>query len=282
MQILKTVNEMRAFTEKAKKQNKTVGFVPTMGYLHEGHLSLVRAAKEENDLVILSIYVNPTQFCPGEDLEKYPRNITRDTELCERSGVDGIFYPADKEMYPEAYKQDLYNEPKIYSIMCGATRPGHFQGVATIVEKLFKAVNPDKAYFGQKDAQQTVVIKKMTRDLGLDIEIRVLPIIRESDGLAMSSRNIYLSESQRKRALCLSKALALAEKNIVLGETRVEIIKQMIYDVLSSNVDKVDYIAIADADTLDSIEKIKDNTLIAVAVHIGKTRLIDNVVIGGQ
>lgn len=211
MVVVQKIQEMKEIAKKLKKEGKSIGFVPTMGYLHEGHLSLVRLSKQQNDITIMSIFVNPIQFGPNEDYDRYPRDFERDKSLAEKEGVDYIFYPSVEEMYPEDFKT-VVSVKKITEIMCGKSRPGHFDGVATVVLKLFNIVNPDRAYFGQKDAQQLAVIKQMVKDLNLDVEIVPCPIVREQDGLAMSSRNVYLSEEERKSATVLYRALNLAKR----------------------------------------------------------------------
>jgi pantoate--beta-alanine ligase len=282
MKVLTKIKEMREFSREAKKNGKTIGFVPTMGYLHEGHLSLVRAAKEECDLVVMSIYVNPMQFGPGEDLDKYPRDLERDKSLAEKEGVDVIFRPLSGEIYPGGYTTDVVVTGPLTETMCGVSRPGHFKGVTTIVAKLFNIVEPDKAYFGQKDAQQAVVVKRMVQDLNIPVEVRVMPIVRESDGLAMSSRNSYLSAGNRQQALGLFRSIKKAKEMITEGEVSADSIKQGMRSVLEEGEDvRVDYVEIVDADTLAPLDKIQDNTLIAIAAYVGNTRLIDNTIIKG-
>ncbi len=279
MKVVKTIREMQKLSDEYRCQGKKIGFVPTMGYLHEGHLSLLREAKKHCDVLVMSIFVNPTQFGPQEDFEEYPRDFERDKNLAEKEGVDVIFYPNAKEMYPENYLTYVEVE-KITSILCGASRPGHFRGVTTVVAKLFNAVKPHFAVFGQKDAQQAVVIKQMTRDLNFDIEIIVAPIVREHDGLAMSSRNTYLSPEEREQALALNRSLKMAEQLILSGERDAETIKQKMQDMINEQPDaKIDYVEILHPETLEFQSKIKSDVLIALAVKIGKTRLIDNLVV---
>lgn len=277
MQILNTVAETRTAIESQRKMGKSIGFVPTMGFLHDGHLSLMEAAKDQTDFVVVSIFVNPTQFGPNEDLASYPRDLERDVELCKSVGVDLIFAPSVSEMYPDGYSTYVDCEGDITKRLCGATRPTHFKGVTSVVSKLFNIVMPDKAFFGQKDAQQVAVIEKMVRDLNYNLEIVPCPIVRESDGLAMSSRNAYLNDDQRKEALVLSKALKRAKALIEAGERSTEtLIGEMIKIIEVSPSAVIDYVSIVDAKTLDAIETINDDFLVALAVKIGKTRLIDN------
>jgi pantoate--beta-alanine ligase len=279
MKIIETVKEMQKFSGELRLKKKRIGFVPTMGYLHSGHLSLVKIARENSDFVIMSIFVNPTQFGPDEDFEKYPRDLKRDEELAKNAGTDLIFYPLVKEMYPENYLTYVEVE-NLGKKLCGISRPIHFRGVTTVVSKLFNIVKPHIAVFGQKDAQQTLIIKKMVRDLNFDIKIIVAPIVRESDGLAMSSRNVYLSPSERKEALCLYESLQLAKNRIDSGEKKSEkIISEMRKIIKQKPSAKIDYVSMVDTETLEDKNEIKGETLIAVAVWIGKTRLIDNIII---
>lgn len=279
MKVVKSINEMKEILDDAKREGKTIGFVPTMGYLHEGHLSLMKRAREENDIVVISIFVNPTQFCEGEDYEVYPRDLEKDSKLAEKVGVDYVFTPEVNEMYLEGY--NTYVEVLgVTDKLCGASRPGHFRGVTTIVLKLFNIVTPNRAYFGQKDAQQVFVIKKMVNDLNIPIEIVPCPIVRESDGLAMSSRNTYLSEEERREALVLSKSLFWAKKEIQRGQLNANTIKaEMKKMILCQPSAEIDYIEILNYDTFEEIEKIHGEVLIALAVKIGKTRLIDNITV---
>jgi pantoate--beta-alanine ligase len=277
--IVKKISEVRKKVKEAKKQGFSVGFVPTMGYLHDGHLSLIKKAKEENDFVVVSIFVNPIQFGPNEDLDKYPRDIIRDTEVAEKGGCDLIFNPEVDEIFPEPLKTSVevtgLTEP-----LCGRSRPGHFKGVTTIVSKLFNIVAPDKAYFGQKDAQQAAVLIKMTKDLNFDIEITVCPIVREVDGLAMSSRNVYLNSEERKNALSLIKSLEMAEEIIEAGEREVDQVTDIMKKMIESHPGcQVDYIEILDFENMEEIKEIKGKVLIALAVRLGKTRLIDNKIL---
>ena len=277
MVIIETIKELKELIKNKKKQGASVGFVPTMGYLHEGHLSLIRAAKKENELVVVSIFVNPTQFGVGEDFEAYPRDLQRDAKLSESAGADVIFHPSAQEMYPEQY-QTYVEVMEITNRLCGISRPTHFKGVTTVVNKLFNIVEPDKTYFGQKDAQQVAVIQKMVKDLNMNIDVIPCPIVRETDGLAMSSRNKYLDPEQRQAALVLSKALFAAKEMIVQGCTNALELKDFIIKTIKSEpLAAIDYIEIVDALSLNSIKIIEGSVLIALAVRFGKTRLIDNI-----
>ncbi|WPX08109.1 pantoate--beta-alanine ligase [Anaerocellum danielii] len=279
MVVVEKIQEMKEIVKRLKKEGKSVGFVPTMGYLHEGHLSLVRFSKQQNDITVMSIFVNPIQFGPNEDYDRYPRDFERDKRLAEKEGVDYIFNPSVKEMYPEDFKT-VVSVKKITEIMCGKSRPGHFDGVATVVLKLFNIVNPDRAYFGQKDAQQLAVIKQMVKDLNLDVEIIPCPIVREQDGLAMSSRNVYLSEEERKSATVLYRALNLAKEMIEKGEKDVSTIKKAMEEmILKEKYTEIDYIEFVNNETFEIISKVEGKVLIALAVFIGKARLIDNIVV---
>ena len=281
IEIIKSTAEMRAWSSRIKKEGKLIGFVPTMGYLHDGHLSLVRKAKEENEYCVVSIFVNPTQFAPNEDLAKYPRDFERDKQLLISAGADIIFFPDLSDIYPKTF-QTFVSVEKVTSILEGEKRPTHFRGVTTIVSILFNAVKPDAAYFGQKDAQQAAVISRMNEDLKFGINIRILPIIREKDGLAMSSRNIYLSGQEREEALVLSKSLKTAENMISEGERNCsEIIikmEELLRGLPSSNPD---YAAIVEKNTFEKAEflEVGKSYYILVACRIGNTRLIDNTLI---
>jgi pantoate--beta-alanine ligase len=258
----------------------TVGFVPTMGYLHEGHISLARRAHEECDRVVASIFVNPTQFGPTEDLSKYPRDLKRDLSLLEAAGVDLVWTPTNEDMYPPGYSTWVEVEGLTRPLE-GASRPGHFRGVTTIVAKLFNAVQPTRAYFGQKDAQQAAVIRKMTRDLNFPIEIVVCPIVREPDGLAMSSRNVYLSAEERQSATILFRALTAAKSVYERGERSADALRSIMSETLASEPRaKVQYVSCADYDSLEELETVTGKTLLSMAVYLGKTRLIDNFVLG--
>ena len=278
--IITTVEIIKRFLVIANKGNKTIGFVPTMGALHEGHLSLIRRAKKENDLVIVSIFVNPTQFGPNEDFETYPRDAMRDTNMAYEAGADVVFNPTVREMYPEGSSTWVNVEGDITSVMCGASRPTHFRGVTTVVNKLLNIVEPNKAYFGQKDAQQAAVLKKMVRDLHLNVELVICPIVREADGLALSSRNVYLSDEERFQAVILYEALQLARDTYMDGESDVETLIQLIKDKIETMpLAKIDYVNIYAYPSLAPIDQIKQTSIAAVAVQFGKTRLIDNVIL---
>jgi len=280
MKVIKSIREMKNEINKHRSQGNAIGFVPTMGYLHEGHLSLIRNSVQKNDCTVVSVYVNPTQFGPGEDYQQYPRDFKRDEEILAQEGVDYLFACQDKEIYPDGYK--TFVEVHDYQdLMCGASRPGHFRGVCTVVLKLFNIIKPDRAYFGQKDAQQAVIIKKMVEDLNLDVQISVLPIVREDDGLALSSRNILLNPKERSVAQCLYQSLESARKAFSEGEKKSERIKTLIKNHIEKQEEAaIDYIEIVNKDTLKPMSEImKGKTLIALAVYIGKVRLIDNSII---
>ncbi len=279
MIIKRRIKQMNLFSQKLRRAGETIGFIPTMGTLHAGHLSLIRKAAQENDFVVVSIFVNPAQFGPREDFKKYPRDLKHDAYLCRREGVDAIFYPQAKEIYPHNYKTYI-TVKELSAVLCGKSRPGHFQGVATIVTKLFNIVQPDIAYFGQKDAQQAIVIKRMAADLNIPVKIKVMPTLREKDGLAMSSRNAYLNKAERIDALVLSCSLNLA-KDLIRGGVRdsSRIIKAMRNLIQKKRSAKIDYISIVDPENLQPMRRILDHCLVALAVWIGKTRLIDNAVI---
>ena len=279
IEIISSLKDFQNYCKSNRLAGKTIGLVPTMGFLHEGHLSLMRQSRAGNDISVISIFVNPTQFGPAEDYDAYPRDLDRDSRMASEAGVDVIFAPSARDMYPEGYATYV-NIERITEKMCGTSRPGHFRGVTTVVSKLFNLAQPHRAYFGQKDAQQAIVIKQMARDLNFDIEIIVMPIIREEDGLAMSSRNKYLSPEERKAALVLRKSLLMAEGLFKSGVTEAAIIYNRIKDMIDFEpLAKIDYISIVDADTLDDVGKLRQNTLIALAVFIGKTRLIDNIIL---
>jgi len=276
MITVQSINELRKQIKEWKKEGFSIGLVPTMGFLHEGHESLIKRASAENDKVIVSVFVNPTQFGPNEDLDAYPRDIQRDKILCENAGASLIFNPVPSDMYYKDASTTM-NVSGLTEGLCGAKRPVHFGGVCLVVSKLFNIVTPDRAYFGEKDAQQLAVIKRMVRDLNFDIEIVGCPIIREPDGLAKSSRNSYLSESERKAALVLNESLSLAKEALVKGEKNATNIKNIIIKKLNSeSLAKVDYVEVVDSLTFKSVDTISDPILIAIAVYIGKTRLIDN------
>lgn len=276
MELVTTVEEVRSRVKQWKKEGLTVGLVPTMGYLHDGHKSLIDRAVKENDRVVVSDFVNPTQFGENEDLGSYPRDIERDSKLCEEAGAALIFHPASEEMYAPDYCT-FVDMNKLTDVLCGKTRPIHFSGVCSVVSKLFNIVTPDRAYFGQKDAQQLAVIRRMVRDLNFDIEIVGCPIVREPDGLALSSRNTYLNTEERKAALVLSQALKLGKDMMESGETdAVKIRKAMVEHIEKEPLARIDYVEIVDADSLESVQKIENKVLTAMAVYIGNTRLIDN------
>ena len=279
MKIAKTITELKTYLE-AIGGNKTIGFVPTMGYLHDGHLSLIKAAHAHNDVTVLSIFVNPTQFAPGEDLDAYPRDFLRDSRLAEAAGTDLLFFPDPAEIYPAGASTFVEVEGEITKKLCGQSRPTHFKGVTTVVTILFNLINPNIAYFGQKDAQQVAVIKKMVRDLHLPVQIAVCPIVREADGLAMSSRNVLLHPEERKQALVLSQSLAAAKALYQAGERSVKVLTAVIVNHINSMpLTHIDYVEILDFETLANIETITSPTLAAVAVRFEKTRLLDNIIL---
>lgn len=275
--ILETIPELRKHLANWRKAQKSVGLVPTMGFLHEGHLSLIRRAKTGNDIVVVSVFVNPTQFGPNEDFESYPRNILRDTEMAMGAGADVIFYPTVSEMYPNGSSTFVEVAGNITRVLCGASRPSHFRGVTTVVNMLFNIVKPDRAYFGQKDAQQATVLMKMVKDLHMDIELIICSIVREADGLAMSSRNTDLSAEEREQAVVLSKALEKGKEAFSKGERNVDSLIEIITNKINEMpLAAIDYVSIYDYPSLETIEIIDNNALAAVAVKFGKTRLIDN------
>ena len=267
MRIIRSINNMQRVSMDLKQKGKSIGFVPTMGALHAGHLSLIKRACKENDFTIVSLFLNPTQFGPNEDFRRYPRNLNTDVSLCKKEGVDIIFYP---EIFIE----------RLSDVLCGKFRPGHFQGVATIVTKLFNIVQPDIAYFGQKDAQQAIIIQRMTRDLNIPVKINVMPIIRESHGLALSSRNNYLTVKQREEAVVLSQALRNAKTMIkqgVIDSAKIILVMRKIIQKRKSA--RIQYIQIVDLDELLPVKKVKHKVLVALAVWFGRTRLIDNIIV---
>ena len=281
MKIVGTVKEVREQVKEWKKQGLSVGFVPTMGYLHEGHKSLMDAARKGNDKVVVSIFVNPMQFGPTEDLATYPRDLDHDAALCESAGVDLIFHPEAEEMYEKDFCS-FVDMTGLTEGLCGKTRPIHFRGVCTVVNKLFNIVTPDHAYFGQKDGQQLAVINRMVRDLNMDIEIVGCPIVREEDGLAKSSRNTYLSKDERKAALILSKAVKLGEDMAKAGEKDTDkIVSEMIKLIETEPMAKIDYVQALDAVSVKPVKEMTAPVLVAMAVYIGKTRLIDNFIYEG-
>lgn len=282
MKIIESITEMKKASQAFRAKGKKIAFVPTMGYLHHGHLSLMKKGREVGDVLVVSIFVNPTQFGKGEDFERYPRDIDKDKKLCEGEGVDILFVPKAEEMYPEGYQTYLDVE-KVTRNLCGASRPGHFRGVATVVTKLFNIIRPDLAIFGEKDFQQLVAIKRLVNDLNMDVDVMGMPIVREPDGLAMSSRNSYLNKEERRAALNIYRALISAKElfdegerssNVLLTEAkRVVEIEPMIV---------TDYLKLVDARTMEDLETVKDEALLAIAVKIGKTRLIDNIILRKQ
>lgn len=279
MKVVKTIAEVREQVKAWKAEGLCVGLVPTMGFLHEGHQSLIIKAVEENDRVVVSDFVNPTQFGPKEDLASYPRDIERDAKLCEEAGADLIFHPEPAEMYAPDYCT-FVDMDGLTKGLCGKTRPTHFRGVCSVVAKLFNIVAPDSAYFGQKDAQQLAVIRRMVRDLNFDIRIVACPIIREEDGLAKSSRNTYLNAEERAAAVVLSRALNKGKALIESGEQSAAKVKDVIMEELCKEpLAKVDYVEVVDADSIEAIKELNGNVLVAIAVYIGKTRLIDNIMI---
>lgn len=268
---------MQKLSNRLKKQGKTIGLVPTMGYLHEGHISLVRRSVKENDFTVASIFVNPAQFGPKEDFKKYPRDFKMDEAMLRGAGVDALFYPTATEMYPDPYHTYVQVE-HLGDTLCGKSRPGHFKGVATVVAKLFNIVKPDTAYFGQKDAQQALIIGKMAKDLNMGLKVKTMPAVREKDGLAMSSRNAYLSAAERKEAAVLYRSLLLAKQMINKGERSAQkIINNMKALIKRKKKAAIDYAEIVDAATLKPVKNISGDILIALAVRIGNTRLIDNL-----
>ena len=274
MNVTTTISETREQIRAWKKQGYTIGLVPTMVFLHEGHASLIQRCRKENDKVVVSVFVNPTQFGPNEDLEDYPRDFERDCRLCEDIGADLIFHPEPEEMYQNACA--YVNIETLSDTLCGKTRPVHFRGVCTVVSKLFHIVAPDQAYFGQKDAQQLAIIRKTVNDLNFDIRIVGCPIIREEDGLAKSSRNTYLNPQERKAALCLYRAVQIGQEVIAAGCSSTAIWQEMKKVIDAEPLAKIDYISVVDALTMQPVEKVERDVLVAMAVYIGKTRLIDN------
>lgn len=279
MEAAETIQSIRSLIKAARDSGKNIGLVPTMGALHVGHISLIEAARKKCDYVVVSIFVNPTQFVPGEDFEKYPRPLEDDLDICQKAGVDAVFAPAQGEMYP-AENVTWVNVEKLTESLCGQFRPGHFRGVTTVCSKLFNIVAPDIAFFGQKDAQQAIVIRRMAADLNMSLSIVVCPTIRESNGLAVSSRNMYLSEEQKKDAANIYKSLQKCHRMIDTGvKDASEIIDEMRNILLKVPSIEIEYISIVDANTLQSIDHITGKVLIAVAVRIGRARLIDNILL---
>lgn len=282
MKIVKTVAEVRAQVKEWRREGLSIGLVPTMGYLHEGHQSLIRQSVLDNDKTVVSIFVNPMQFGPAEDLESYPRDLDADAALCESTGADMIFNPEPSEMYPEGFCSYV-NMTGLPDALCGLTRPVHFRGVCTIVNKLFNIVTPDKAYFGEKDAQQLAIIQRMVKDLNMDLEIIGCPIIREADGLAKSSRNIYLTQEERQAAVVLSRAVALGRQMIEDGCLDAHMVVSAMKDLISAEpLADIDYVEMVNMDTMKTIKNVSGHVLCAMAVRFGKARLIDNFILNLQ
>lgn len=279
MQITSSLDEIRSIVKAAKKNNFRIGFVPTMGALHEGHLSLIRQARTENDSVIVSIFINPIQFGKNEDFAQYPRTFDNDCELLSKEGVNVVFNPKASEMYPDGFCTTVVTE-HLEDKLCGKSRPGHFRGVATVVLKLFNLIQPDSAYFGQKDFQQTVVLTRMAADLNLDVNIKVLPTVRDNAGLALSSRNAYLSETEKKDARCLYQVLIKAKDMVNAGAKNAGEIKREMENVINNGKStRIDYISIVNPGTLEAVTEVRSGDVAALAVKIGKTRLIDNIIL---
>ncbi|MCS6860436.1 MAG: pantoate--beta-alanine ligase [Abditibacteriales bacterium] len=279
MNIITDIAAMQQTASRLRREGKTIGVVPTMGYFHEGHLSLMRRARAECEVVIVTLFVNPAQFAPHEDFASYPRDFERDCQLAEAEGVDILFAPTAEAMYPDGYETFVTVE-NLTQPLCGASRPGHFRGVTTVVAKLFNITQPHRAYFGLKDYQQCKVIQKMVRDLNFDITIVPCPIVREPDGLAMSSRNAYLSPAERQAALALHRALRHAEQMVKAGERDARVVRDAVQAMIAAEpLAWIDYVEVVDAETLQPVEQIQQNTLVALAVKIGRARLIDNTVI---
>jgi pantoate--beta-alanine ligase len=279
MRILEGIEEMRHWSDAERRQGRSIAFVPTMGFLHDGHLALVREGRKRGDRLVISIFVNPSQFAPHEDLSAYPRDFARDLRLLERESVDVIFHPSAAEMYPEGYQTSVQVE-HLGARLCGAFRPGHFQGVATVVAKLFNIVQPSSAIFGCKDYQQLQVIRRMARDLNFSVEIVGHPTVREPDGLAMSSRNAYLNPAEREAALCVSRALRYAECLVKNGERRAAVLLERVRsEIAAEPLARLEYASLSDAESLAEIEELGDSAVLALAVWIGKARLIDNVIL---
>ena len=282
MKIVKDIYKMKTYAKIMKKDNKLIGFVPTMGYLHEGHLNLIRTARKQSDIVIVSIFVNKLQFGPKEDFDAYPRDPEGDENLAKSCGADVIFYPDEKDMYPKGFSTYVDVE-NLTNNLCGKSRPGHFKGVTTVVAKLFEIVKPDIAYFGQKDAQQAFIVKRMIEDLNMDITLKIMPIVREEDGLAMSSRNVYLKSSERKEATQIYKSLEEARELVNSGENDSKEVAKKVRNVLQKTPSlKIDYISLVDVNSLQDVSKINNETLLAVAAFAGKTRLIDNIILNRE
>ena len=283
MKVLRTIKEIKEYAKTQKQAGKIIGLVPTMGALHEGHLTLMQAAREKCDIVIASVFVNPVQFGPNEDYDAYPRRFEEDCKKLETVPVDAVFHPEPAEMYPDGYATYVNVEGEITHKLCGAQRPGHFRGVATVVTKLMNLSRADEAFFGQKDAQQVVVISRFVEDLNINVHINMVPIVREESGLARSSRNQYLSADEKKAALVLSRSLKAAKMLYADGENKVAELKKVVSDILEAEpMATVDYVELYSFPGLLSIEEVKGPALLAIAVKIGKTRLIDNVILGKE
>lgn len=281
MKILRTVAEITEFAKAAQKAGKVIGLVPTMGALHEGHLTLMRTAKAKCDVVIASVFVNPVQFGPNEDYDAYPRRFEEDCQKLESVGVDAVFHPEPREMYPEGYGTYVNVESDFTGKLCGGQRPGHFRGVATVVTKLMNLSRAEEAFFGQKDAQQVLVIRRFVKDLNIQVNVNMVPIVREESGLARSSRNAYLSAEEKTAALVLSRSLRKAKEAFAAGEKNAEALKKIVREEIGSEpMAQIDYVELYSFDELKEIEEVKGESLLAIAVKIGKTRLIDNVIIG--
>lgn len=280
MKIITRIKTMQNLTQRLRREGQRIGFVPTMGYLHDGHSSLLKACRRQNDISVLSIFVNPVQFGPQEDLQSYPRDKKNDVLLAKKENVDIIFYPSEKVMYPERYLTYIHVD-EITATLCGASRPGHFRGVATVVGKLLNIVQPHRVYFGQKDAQQCVVIRQMVQDLNIPVRVCVLPTVREKDGLALSSRNAYLTEKERQEAPVLYQTLKMAEAEIRRGERDPRRLTQMMVQFLNSRCPQgnIEYVMCVNAETLEPVKIIQGTVLLALAVRLGKARLIDNVLL---
>ncbi|SEJ22087.1 pantoate--beta-alanine ligase [Propionispira arboris] len=282
IKILRTIADVKNYIQIIRRQGKTIGLVPTMGALHEGHLALMHAAKQKCDIVIASIFVNPIQFGTNEDFTTYPRVFESDCVKLESERVDAVFHPEPLEMYPQGFNTYIMVDGSKTDKLCGASRPGHFRGVATVVTKLIHITEADQVFFGQKDAQQVVVIKQFVQDLNMNVVIQVVPIVRDKDGLALSSRNTYLSETEKKAAYILSVSLKKAKRNYLAGETNVEALKKLTADsIMSEPLAKLDYVELYSFPALEKIEMVDQMVLLAVAVKFGQTRLIDNIVFGG-
>lgn len=282
MKIVETIAEVKSIVRAWKKSDASIGFVPTMGYLHAGHLSLIQRARQENDRVVVSIFVNPTQFGANEDLDSYPRDLQHDAALCENAGVDLIFHPTLEQMYPKGFCS-FVDVDVLTKELCGLSRPVHFRGVCTVVSKLFHIITPDRAYFGEKDAQQLAVIKRMVQDLNMDVDVIGCPIVRETDGLAKSSRNTYLSPEERKAALVLSRSITQGKKYVQQGEKNAHTLVQAMTEIIEKEpLAKIDYVKVVDLFTMQQIDTLDRPFLAAMAVYIEKTRLIDNFIVGGE